>query len=255
MSQRLITIADMLKDEGRNRPFTVADIGCDHGYVSIYLVQQQIADSCIAMDVRKGPLSGATDNIAEFGLSGRITTRLSDGLTALLPGEADAIVVAGMGGKLMLRILEEGKVSDLGIKEAILQPQSDLQEFRETIRAWGFYIQDEKILLDEGKYYFPMKVVFGGSCSQSEAGIDRAVMALTNAGLCPQEQAIRVCNRFGEYNILRKEALLKDFCLHGQQVCRSILAGLDSQAHANRYRQVESELCDIEVVLQYFEKE
>ena len=82
MSMRLVTIADMLGADGF-RPKAVADVGCDHGYISIYLVQSGIADSAIAMDVRKGPLSGAAGNISEYGLDGSIVTRLSDGLKEL----------------------------------------------------------------------------------------------------------------------------------------------------------------------------
>ena len=104
MSQRLITVADMLKSDGE--ALKAADVGCDHGYVSIYLVQRGIAKSVIAMDVRKGPLSAAGANISEYGLEDLISTRLSDGVKELEKGEANAIVIAGMGGKLMERLIE-----------------------------------------------------------------------------------------------------------------------------------------------------
>ena len=129
MSQRLVTVAEMLRDDS-GKKLAVADVGCDHGYVSIYLVQSGIASSAVAMDVRQGPLSGASDNIREYGLLDVITTRLSDGLKELKKGEADSLIIAGMGGKLMERLVKEGNLKELGIKTAVLQPQSDLSEFR-----------------------------------------------------------------------------------------------------------------------------
>ena len=140
MSVRLKEIAELLRSSDKLK---VADVGCDHGYVSIYLVSHGIADECIAMDVRKGPLSGAQENISEYGLEGSIKTRLSDGVKELKSNEADSLVIAGMGGNLMRRILEEGKVKELGIKTAVLQPQSDIADFRNFLRDSGFIITDE----------------------------------------------------------------------------------------------------------------
>ena len=148
MSHRLLVLAEMLRhtdsddaakisnelNDTDKRP-VVADIGCDHGYVSIYLVESGIASRAIAMDVRKGPLSGAASNIHDYGLSDYITTRLSDGLKALEPGEADAIIIEGMGGKRMMRILEEGNPAALGACFGVLQPQSDLDEFRKRVQS------------------------------------------------------------------------------------------------------------------------
>lgn len=258
MSQRLITIADMLKaSDDIKAPEVVADVGCDHGYVSIYLIQQNIARSCLAMDVRKGPLEGAFNNIRDYGLEDRITTRLSDGLTALQKDEADALVIAGMGGKLMLRILNDGKVKELGIKQAVLQPQSDIQEFRAYLRNEGYVIADEKIVLDEGKYYFPMKVLIDPeafSYSNRENVLHRVQKDLSDICHCEKEQSHRICNRFGEYNILRKDVLLKDFCQHGVEVCNTIMKSLDKAAHADRFMEVEAELSDLQIVLKYYEK-
>lgn len=155
LSQRLQTIADMVTP-GR----VVADVGCDHGFVSIYLVQSGIADKVYAMDVRKGPLEGAISHIKEAGLSERIETRLSDGIEKLQAGEADALIIAGMGGKLMQSILERYPEKIKQMKELILQPQSELYQFRKFLRETGLKIVEEKIVLEDGKYYFPMKVVW-----------------------------------------------------------------------------------------------
>ena len=87
----------------------LADIGTDHGYIPIALVQEGRIPSALAMDVGKGPLSRAREHIHSQGLDTYIETRLSDGLTELHEGEADTVLIAGMGGMLMKRILEGGK--------------------------------------------------------------------------------------------------------------------------------------------------
>ena len=93
---RLRAIAGMVTKGNR-----LADVGCDHGYLSIWLVSEKTVPSAIAMDVRPGPLSRARENITRYGLEDYIETRLSDGLAKLEPGEGDTLVIAGMGGPLM----------------------------------------------------------------------------------------------------------------------------------------------------------
>ena len=249
MSLRLKTVADMLKDECIHR--CTADVGCDHGYVSIYLVQNKISESAIAMDVRKGPLAMAESNIRDFSLEKDIQTRLSDGLTELQESEADSLVIAGMGGKLMISILEKKDISSLGIRVAVLQPQSDICLFREYLRDKGYTIADERIILDEGKYYFPMKVIPGDGVSGSFSELDRAIALLT--GVCDADMALKACNMYGEHNILRKDPLLKDFLLHGREVDNSILKGLDESEHSERYLDVKNSLDIISAVLTLYD--
>ena len=83
----------------------VADIGCDHAYLSIYMIKHQIAESVIAMDVNRGPLERARDNIRKSGYENQINVRLSDGIKELNVGEADTLLIAGMGGGLIQKIL------------------------------------------------------------------------------------------------------------------------------------------------------
>ena len=249
MSLRLKTVADMLKDECIHR--CTADVGCDHGYVSIYLVQNGISDSAIAMDVRKGPLAMAENNIREYSLEKAIQTRLSDGLTELNENEADSLVIAGMGGKLMISILEKKDIARLGIRTAVLQPQSDICLFREYLRNKGFVIIDERIILDDGKYYFPMKVVPGDGVRGSFSELDRAISLLT--GVCDREKALKACNIYGEHNILRRDPLLRDFLIHGQEVDLSILQGLSEKEHPERYLEVKNSLDIISAVLTLFD--
>ncbi len=267
MSERLLFVANLLREESSHiKVSCVADVGCDHGYVSIYLVQSGIADSAIAMDVKKDPLKGASENIADYGLSDKIEVRLSDGLIKLKKGEAQGLVIAGMGGPLMIRILEDNPPRQLGIKVAVLQPQSEIPNFRKFLSENGFLVIDEKIIIDEGKYYFPMKVAVKDNLSEEELSflttnaesVKKEVHAML-LDACDEEREEdidlrieRICGRYGALNILRKEELLKEFLLHGKKVAESILKGLDENSHAERTRQVREELEDINTVLRLY---
>ena len=151
---------DMVSHSGQQESYSrqtdklyrVADIGCDHAFVSIYLVQQGIADKVIAMDVNKGPLEAAQKNIKDYGSDGSIETRLSNGFDALRRGETDAAVIAGMGGKLVISIIDAADVFEPGYK-LILSPQSDVREVRLYLLERGFRLLDEDMICEDGKYY------------------------------------------------------------------------------------------------------
>ena len=258
MSVRLKEIAELLRCSEKLK---VADVGCDHGYVSIYLVTHGIAKECIAMDVRSGPLSGAKDNIDEYGLSDSIRTRLSDGVKELKQGEADALVIAGMGGNLMRKILEEGKPAELGIKTAVLQPQSDIADFRQFLRDSGFVITDEKVIEEEGKFYFPMKVSLvitetSASHDNPSGSFESAISLIKKVtGNADDGQLLRICNRYGECNILNRDETLEKYLLHGKKVCESILKNLDEKEHSGRIQEITTELSDIDTVLKVMQEE
>ena len=116
LSLRLAAISKMV--HGGNR---LVDVGCDHGYLPVYLVLNKKIPSAIAMDVRKGPLLRAKEHVQQYGVSDYIELRLSDGLSALKAGEGDTLVIAGMGGPLMERILTEGKQVLDSFQELILE--------------------------------------------------------------------------------------------------------------------------------------
>lgn len=140
---------------------SAADIGTDHGYVPIFLLEQKIVDRVIAMDVNKGPLERARGHIAQCGLPDRIETRLSDGLSALKAGEADIMIAAGMGGGLIIQIMEEGKSVVNSLKACILQPQSEIGNVRKYLTAQGLVIEKEDMVEEDGKFYPMMRVVHG----------------------------------------------------------------------------------------------
>ena len=148
LSKRMHMVADLVK-QGE----TLADIGCDHGYLSVWLVREGTVNRAIATDIGTGPLMRAEESIRFFHQQERIVTRLSDGMDALIPGEADRIVIAGMGGILMSDILARGEAFVRSAGQLVLQPQSDPQLVRKTVHALGFRITDEKTCFEDGKYY------------------------------------------------------------------------------------------------------
>ncbi len=138
----------------------LADIGTDHAYIPIYLCLKKRISSAIAMDIGRGPLERAAEHIALYGCGDEITTRLSDGLAALSPGEAECIVIAGMGGGLLIHILEEGKETAHAADQIVLQPQSEIPAVRRYLAEQGYVTDLEEMVLEDGKYYPMMRVSY-----------------------------------------------------------------------------------------------
>jgi len=143
---------------------TVADVGCDHGFISIYLIEQGIAPRVIAMDVNDGPLLRAKEHVEEKGLENKITIKKSDGLKNLewiYNGilEAGCVIIAGMGGRLTVKILEDSMEKLPYLKELILEPQSDLPMVRRFLWKHGFVMMKEDMVEEDDKYYQIMKAV------------------------------------------------------------------------------------------------
>ena len=164
LSKRLLAVASAVTPGNR-----VADIGTDHGYVPIYLVENGRIPSAIAMDVNRGPLERAVRHIREQGLESRISTRLSDGMTELKSHEADTVILAGMGGDLICRILWKRKDLLDEHPELVLQPQSEWFKVRHALHDLGYRIKQEWFLRDEGKYYVIMKAIPGQEKYDREA--------------------------------------------------------------------------------------
>ena len=131
----------------------VADVGTDHGYLPVWLCGEGVTEKAIAMDLREGPLQRAGEHIREAGLTDRIEVRISDGLSALKPGEADGAVITGMGGILISRILRQSPDIVCKLSELVLGPQSDAALVRRTLESMHFLIDREIMLKEDGKYY------------------------------------------------------------------------------------------------------
>lgn len=138
---------------------TAADIGTDHGYIPIELVRRGICRRAIGVDVREGPLARARSHVERQGLGGQVSLRLGDGLAPVSPGEADRILIAGMGGPLMRKILAEAPETAHAAEELILSPQSEAGAFRRFLRENGYRIAEEALVEEEGKYYPVLRVI------------------------------------------------------------------------------------------------
>lgn len=169
-SKNMVTVSKRMEEVISlvSRGKRVADVGTDHGYVSIALVERGIAPSVIAMDIRKGPLSRAKENIEKYGLAKEIDTRLSDGLEQVKTGEIDTFLIAGMGGDLIANILQNGIHIVESVNEFIVQPQSEIYKVRKKIHQLGFQIQMEKMLVEDEKYYTIIKAVRGQEVYENE---------------------------------------------------------------------------------------
>ena len=191
LSERLKLVASFVPEGSR-----IADIGTDHGYVPIYLAEIGKIKSALAMDVRKGPLARADEHIEEYrhdvgDAAISIETRLSNGLEKLQAKEADTVIIAGMGGELEISILEAGKQLWSSIRHWIFSPQSDLEKFRRYLKENGFFIENEAMILDEGKFYTVIKAGFG--TNEKDACVCKTL---------PEY-------RFGAVLIKRRDAVLK----------------------------------------------
>jgi len=163
LSSRLLACAAFVNQGDR-----VADIGCDHGYLSIHLLTQDIAKSCIASDVAEGPLQSAMRNARKYGVQENIAFYLSDGVRNI-PRDFDTLVCAGMGGDTMIHILESAPWLQNEKYRLILQCQSKRPELRKWLYDHGFAIRRETLAQD-GKFYYPvMEIVYAPGESLSGA--------------------------------------------------------------------------------------
>ena len=269
LSHRLESIAKMVTPGG-----IVADVGCDHGFLSIYMVEQKIADRCLAMDLRSGPLSNAQKHVEKAGLSDRITCRLSDGLKRMETGEADKMVCAGMGGPLIIKILEAGFDKVKAFKELILSPQSEIPEFRIYLRDRGYEILNENMVKDEGKFYFIFKVrfsgdsVFTGTFEKSTEGSAEGNFegcteestegsAEENPERCTDGSIERkVADNFGLILPKRKDPVLKEFLDKRKENLEAIIVRLKSDGNGEkakaRIHEIKQELDIVNEALKYY---
>lgn len=214
ISKRLMTAASLVT-EG----YTLADVGTDHGYIPIYLLDQKKIPSAIAMDINPGPLKRAEEHIRLYGMEAYIQTRLSDGVEALKSGEADAILIAGMGGGLVMHILKEGERVCQAAKELILQPQSELERVRYFLREEGYEIFAEEMVLEEDKFYPMMKVRYTGNQS---FGRDLDLMKLFNL--------------YGEFLLKNQHPVLKIYLEKEKALFTKIRLNLEKQPASENIR-------------------
>ena len=217
LSKRLQAVADLVS-EGQ----IGADVGTDHGYIPIYLLESGKCERAIAMDINKGPLLRAKEHIAEHGLDAKIEVKLSDGVEALSVGACDCVVVAGMGGALAVKIMEEGQAVFKSLREFVLQPQSELAKVRQYLWENEYCVTAEDMVLEDGKFYPMMKVKNGAS-----------------------EDYTQIELRYGKCLLMQKHPVLKQFLEKEVQTKEAILNNLESESGEhieNRKKELLEEL-------------
>ena len=172
ISKRLLCCASMVQPGSR-----VADIGTDHGYLGIYLLQSGAARHVIACDLRKDPLENARRNAKLFGVDGEMELRLSDGLEKILPDEVDTVVMAGMGGDLIQKILSQCPWRKREGLQFILQPHSAGNVLRRWLCEDGFEIRREEPVQD-GHFLYTVMELRQGEPSPLTPGTEYASPAL-----------------------------------------------------------------------------
>ena len=208
----------------------LADIGTDHAYVPIALVQRQKIKGAIAMDINEGPLARAQEHIRAARLEEYIQTRLSDGAEALLPNEADSILIAGMGGELILHILTEGESVCSTAKELILQPQSEIHKVREYLRRHQYKIEDEDMVCEEGKYYPMMRVHYQ---AEKNEDADKAIKDMENSKE-QKKSRYKVECLYGRYLLMEKNPVLRRFLVRQHRQLTQILQTLEAQKESEQ---------------------
>ena len=164
LSQRLTALMEMVTPGLR-----LADIGTDHALLPVRLLMDGKIPFAYCCDVRPGPLERAEDHLKQYGVQQQAETRLSDGLSALEPGEAESVLIAGMGGELIVRILKEcdsrkdrsGGTFYGTVKEWILSPHTEWGAVRRYLRLSGRRIAGERLVREDGKYYLILRAVPG----------------------------------------------------------------------------------------------
>ena len=224
------SIADMVSGD------SVADIGCDHGFVCIYLIQEKGIRHAIAMDINDGPLLRAKEHISRYGLDDRIDIRKSDGAINLNDGEADCAIIAGMGGRLTIKILKDSAEKFRKMDSIVLSPHSEADIVRGYLAESGYVIEDEDMVYDEGKYYPIIK------CSYSGDNDPKRIMDETEL-------------LYGGVLIRKKHPVLKDYLIYRHDKLTEIKERLSQKGYATesaghtRLKEVSHQLKMIEKLI------
>lgn len=239
LSKRLQAVADMVTVGN-----TAADIGCDHGYASIYLILNQICPKVIAMDVNTGPLEKAKEHIRRYGLEAYIETRLSDGTENMPENLVDTLICAGMGGKLTVKILAEGSPKIKSLKELILQPQSEIHLVRRYVREHGFVVTRENMIHEEGKYYQVMKA-------------ERDSLGLVQKN--SDQAELELFDDYGECLLRAKNPVLEEFLIQKKVSLQSLLQKFMEEEHKTekllaRISEMEGKIKRCEDALLFYRK-
>ena len=216
ISKRLCTVAQYVRDGA-----VVADIGTDHAYLPIYLMGLNLISKAVAADINKGPLDKAKENIDKYGYADSISTVLSDGLKKVSPDLVDDIAIFGMGGELIVKIIDEAPWLKDTNKRLILQPMTHPEKLREYLFKNGYKIIGESLSLDRGKIYQTICAEFDGKIYTPD------LLALY----------------FGEYTLLDKSPLLLELmCNTQKKLERKIIGKIEGGEDVSFEKQLISDI-------------
>lgn len=149
LSERMLHIAEKIK-----KCSLLADIGTDHAYIPVYAVSSGLVERAVASDISEPTCVKARINVTNSGLSDRIDVRTGYGLDTIKPDEKpDCVIMAGMGGSLIISIMDKGRKIIADASQIILQPQNDTEKVRRYVHSAGLKISDEIIFNEKGKFY------------------------------------------------------------------------------------------------------
>lgn len=230
LSRRLQAIVDLAGTGG-----VLCDVGCDHAHVPIRLLQEGKYARAIGMDVIGGPLEKAAGNLRLYGMEDAVELRLSDGLDAFRAGEADTLVITGMGGSMMREILLREPSKTGSFAALVLGPQSDPDKVRSALRALGFAIGEERLLFEDGKYY---PVIWA---SEDPDPADGAADGASFAPDVPQELRQAAEDLFGPVLLRKRDPVLHEYLVRQSRVLEKILASVREAAAKARVEGPERE--------------
>lgn len=157
LQPRLQMLADLVPAGAK-----LADVGTDHGYLPVWLLQEGRIRQAIASDINLEPLEHARRTAAEYGVSERMEFRLCAGLDKIRPDETDTIVIAGMGGETILSILESAPWSKKSGASLLLQPMTKAEMLRVWLTDNGYCFTGEHLVFDKN-FLYPIFCVTGGA--------------------------------------------------------------------------------------------
>ena len=201
LDSRLMAIANLVRE---NKIF--ADIGTDHAYLPVYLVEKGITKKAVAADLRVGPLENAKDAVVSYGFTEQIELRLSDGLDNFKENEVEEIAVAGMGGLLISQFIERTQWLKNEDVHLILQPMTHIEELRKTLFDNGFVIEEEVVAEDGDKLYIILSVYFyNGPTAYTDLDLIVGKLPYNNDNLSKKYLA-KIYNKYNKKLIALKNA-------------------------------------------------
>ncbi len=208
ISERLKILANYV-----NKNDVVGDIGTDHGFIPIYLIENKKNNRMIASDLNEGPLDNAKKELSLKGLLDEVDLRIGSGLDPYKPGEIDTVIIAGMGGNLIRTILIEGKKHMEYLNKLILQPMHGVEELRRWILNNGFRITDEDLLFENNIFYEIIVAEKGEKQEYDETNLEFGFNMLNKN---PE-----VSKSFLDMKIQKIEKIVEDIESHGSSMSQS----------------------------------